>query len=193
MMKEGDSSEIIAYCHKIKEELEKLSYFGRDLSVLVDERDLRAGEKSWDAIKKGYPVRIEIGAREMKEGKIPVFKRTKEKKESILVERDELSSKISSILDDVHVELYTRALEHQKANTTTVSTLNEFKKFFGNESSASAFVIAPFKGDKALEAEIQKEFGVTIRCIPHHLPPSENPCIFTNQSGAKQVIFAKSY
>ncbi len=193
LMKEGDSCEIMNYCLKLKEELESVQYWGRGLSIILDDRELRAGEKSWDQIKKGYPIRIEIGAREMKEGKIPLFLRTKEKKEALYVSKEELKLKISSILDQVQSDLYAKALSYREANTVLVSTQEEFEEIFRKEVNAGRFVLAPFKGDKTLEAEIQKDFGVTIRCIPHNLPPSCHSCLFTKQSNASQVIFAKSY
>jgi prolyl-tRNA synthetase len=193
LMKEGDSSEIMNYCLKLKEELESVNYMGRELSIVLDDRDLRAGEKSWDAIKKGYPIRIEIGAREIKEGKIPLFSRTKEKKEALFVSKEELKLKISSVLDQIHSDLYAKALSYREANTVLVSTHEEFEEIFRKEVGVGRFVLAPFKGDKALEAKIQKDFGVTIRCIPHDLPPSSHSCLFTKQSNACQAIFAKSY
>lgn len=193
LMKEGDSSEIMRYCEQLKAELETVQYRDRMISVYLDDRDLRAGEKSWDAIKKGYPLRIEVGAREMKEGKIALFLRTREKKESRVLKREEILSEISAVLDEIHSELYVKALAYQKANTVAVSTQKEFVEIFGQDVHAGRFVVAPFKGDKALEAKIQKEFGVTIRCIPHNFPPAVYPCLFTKQTGASQVIFAKSY
>jgi prolyl-tRNA synthetase len=193
LLKEGDSSEIINRCYKIKEELESVEYFGRNLSVVVDDRDLRAGEKSWDAIKKGYPIRIEIGSREIKEGRVPLFLRTKEKKEALSIPKEELVSKISSVLDQIHSDLYAKALSYREENTVLVSEREEFEAIFRKEVGVGRFVVAPFKGDKSLEAKIQKDFGVTIRCIPHNLPPSCHSCLFTKQSNASQVIFAKSY
>lgn len=188
LMKEGDPSEITGYCQKLKGELEGAGY-----SVLFDDRDIRAGEKSWDAIKKGYPLRIEVGAREMKEGKIPLYLRTKEKKEAVFVSRGELISKIPSVLDQIHSDLYAKALRHRETNTVLATHRKEFEDIFRQDAPVSRFVLAPFKGDKALEAKIQKEFGVTIRCIPHNVPPMQSPCLFTNKSGAYTVIFAKSY
>ena len=193
LMKDGDSSEILNYCHQMKAELESIQYADRNLSVFIDERELRAGEKSWDAIKKGYPLRIEVGAREMKEGKVALFLRTKEKKDVTFLPRCELSSKISTILNQVHDDLYAKALSYREANTVSVASQVEFEEIFRQEIGTTRFVLAPFKGDKTLEAKIQMEFGVTIRCIPHNLPPCSLSCLFTKQSGASQAIFAKSY
>ena len=54
----------------------------------------------------------------------------------------------------------------------------------------SKFISAPFGGDKALEEKIQKDFGVTIRCIPKHQPTTVDSCLFKSQGSAKEVIFA---
>jgi prolyl-tRNA synthetase len=193
-MKEEGKKEILEYCHSLANDLKELQYAGRSVEVSVDDRDMRAGEKSWDAIKKGVPIRIEIGARDIESGLAPVSLRTKEKGDAIKVPVKELKKKIVSFLDQIHREIYDRALVYQKENTVFASTLAEFEAFFKDERFPSPFVIAPFNGDKAIEASIQKEYGVSIRCIPHKQPSGMSPfCLFTKKSGAKQVIFARSY
>ncbi len=194
LMKEGDSSEILSYCAKLKEELETIQYHDRTISVHLDDRDMRAGEKSWDAIKKGYPLRIEIGAREIKEGKIPLYLRTKEKKDALFTSLDKIISEIPAVLDKIHSDLYAKALHYRESNTVTASSEVEFDQFFRQDTaSTSRFVIAPFKEGKTLETKIQKDFGVTVRCIPHNLPPIESSCLFSKQPGARLAVFAKSY
>jgi prolyl-tRNA synthetase len=193
-MKEEGKKEILDVCHKLADELRELHYVGRSVEVAVDDRDMRAGEKSWDAIKKGTPIRLEIGARDIESGMVSVSMRHKEKGDSLQVPFKELKGKILSFLDQIHREIYDRALVHQKENTFRASTLAEFKAFFEEERLPSPFVIAPFNGDKAIEASIQKEYGVSIRCIPHEQPSGVLPlCLFTKTPATKQVIFARSY
>lgn len=194
-MKEETKAEVLDYCNRLKEELSAIQYFGRPLRVFVDDRDLRAGEKSWDAIKKGYPIRIEVGLRDIEANRLPVFMRHKEKSDSQVLAKEEIVMKIKGLLDVVHTELYQRALAYQKENTVRLNSLTEFEEIFKNDRFPNPFVLVPFNGDKSLEASIQKQYGVTIRCIPHDQPPpsSASSCLFTKQQGAKQAIFAKSY
>jgi prolyl-tRNA synthetase len=120
--------------------------------------------------------------------------RHKEKGDTIKVPLKEIKGKILSFLDQIHREMYDRALVYQKENTTVARSLSEFEVLFKEQRFPSPFVIAPFNGDKALEASIQKQYGVSIRCIPHDQPPHlSSSCLFTKREGAKQVIFARSY
>jgi prolyl-tRNA synthetase len=193
-MKEEGKKEILDTCQRLAAELKELHYAGRQLEVFVDDRDMRAGEKGWDAIKKGTPIRIEIGARDIESGVVPLSMRHKEKGDTIKVPLKEIKGKILSFLDQIHREMYDRALVYQKENTTVARSLSEFEVLFKEQRFPSPFVIAPFNGDKALEASIQKQYGVSIRCIPHDQPPHlSSSCLFTKREGAKQVIFARSY
>lgn len=191
-MQRDTDVEVVKFCHKLAEELSKIEYYGQPIKVFVDERNTRAGDKSWDAIKKGVPLRLEIGARDIEQNKIPLYFRTKEKKDAEVLKREEIAAKIPKFLEEIHHTIYERAVHYRKANTVTVRSLSDFEEVFKSESFPNRFVLAPFSGDKTLEAKIQKDHGVTIRCIPHEQPPPST-CLFTKSPGAKQAIFAKSY
>lgn len=191
-MQRDTDLEVVKFCHKLAEELRGVDYYGAKLKVFVDERNTRAGDKSWDAIKKGVPIRLEIGARDIEQNKIPLYLRTKEKKEAEYLKKEEISARITKYLEEIHNTIYERALNYRKANTVSVRSLTDFEEIFKDESFPNRFVLAPFSGDKTLEAKIQKDHGVTIRCIPHDQPPPST-CLFTKSPGAKQAVFAKSY
>ncbi len=193
VMKDEDRPKTLQYCQKLEEELSELTYYGSDLRVFVDDREERAGEKSWDAVKKGYPIRIEVGPRDIESGKVLVFLRTKAKKERIEIARDKLKVQIVSLLDQVHNELYEQALTYRDANLIEVDSMVDFVDAFKEEGGQNRFVCAPYNGDKALEDKIQKDHGVTIRCIPFSQKEKGASCLFTKREKAQDAIFAKSY
>jgi len=41
----------------------------------VDRRDLRGGEKNWEWVKKGIPVRIEVGPRDLENQSVTLSRR----------------------------------------------------------------------------------------------------------------------
>ena len=192
-MKDEDRARTVEYCKNLEEELSDLFYAGDELRVFVDDRDERAGEKSWDAVKKGYPVRIEIGPRDIGSGKVLLFLRTREKKERIELARSDVKGKILELLDQVHDELYQKALEYRDSQIVEADSMAEFTKIFKDEKNANRFVRAPFNGDKVLEEKIQKEHGVTVRCIPFEQTEKSASCLFTKRENARDAIFAKSY
>jgi prolyl-tRNA synthetase len=66
------------------------------LDVLLDDRDLRAGEKFADADLIGCPIRVTVGKKAREEGKVDVRKR--EKGEDEPVPSDELAAKVLETL-----------------------------------------------------------------------------------------------
>ncbi|MDN3507975.1 MAG: proline--tRNA ligase, partial [Simkaniaceae bacterium] len=75
--KEETREKVMTFCREMKKKLGGVVYHGQKLGVIVDERDLRGGEKVWGWVKKGIPIRIEVGPREVDEGKLSVTKRTR--------------------------------------------------------------------------------------------------------------------
>ena len=51
------------YCTSLVEALADLDFSGEPLRAQVDDRDLRGGEKNWQLIKRGVPLRVEVGPR----------------------------------------------------------------------------------------------------------------------------------
>jgi prolyl-tRNA synthetase len=190
---EKTHSEVLDFCFRLKKALSEISYYEAPLGVDILDDDRRMGEKSWDVIKKGYPVRIEIGARDIASSKFPLYIRTQEKNEKELYSFEEIQDSIVSILEKIHFDLFTKALLHREQNTISVSSMTEFKEVFNSEHFPSKFVMAPYGGDKLLEAQIKEEFGVTIRCIPQKQPKQISPCLFKGAKDPVMALFAKSY
>ncbi len=67
--------EIQSYCNTLQKELEKNSYHGEKIKVLQDRRDMTSGEKKWHWIKKGVPICVEIGPKEVSENTVTLFRR----------------------------------------------------------------------------------------------------------------------
>lgn len=192
-VKDEDREITVEYCRRLQKEISDHSYFGSSIRAFVDERSERAGEKSWDAVKKGYPIRIEIGPRDIENDKVLLFLRTKDKKEKIEVSRGEVCRRIPALLDQIHHELYQEALSFRDSHIISVESLKQFNEVFRESDQKNLFVRAPFYGDRAVEEKIKKEHGVTVRCIPFNQEKPNASCLFTNKREAKEAIFAKSY
>ena len=83
----------------------------------VDKRDLHGGTKSWEWIKKGVPVRIEIGPRDMEKGTVALSRRDQGVKEKQFLPNAEAVGQIGAILESIQETLYQRALAYRDANT----------------------------------------------------------------------------
>jgi len=184
---------ILDFCKELKDSLTEIEYYGTKIGVDVIDDDRRAGEKSWDAIKKGYPIRIEIGSRDIESGKMPISMRTKEKSEKEFLSKEEIKEQLTSMLEGMHDELFKRAQLHQEQNTIKVSSMTDFSEIVKREDFPSKFMKVMYGGDKVLEEKIQKDYGVTIRCIPQSQPKESDSCLFKGARPPQLAIFAKSY
>jgi prolyl-tRNA synthetase len=157
------------------------------ISAHVDNRDIRPGEKYFEWEKKGVPVRVELGPKDIaNESAILVRRDTGEK---IKVTLASLAEGISNLLADIQSNLYNRALEYKKAKTKSVDTWQEFVQAIEEGN----FVLAHWSGDADVEAQIKEETAATIRCIPFDQSEEKGVCIKSGKPSTQRVVFAKAY
>lgn len=189
--KEEDRANILAHCDQLAKELRNIRYHEQRLSVEIDTRELTGGEKAWSWVKKGVPVRIEIGNKEMAADSVFMGRRDKEYKDKKMVTRNDFLASIVRELDDMQAVLFTRAKTFQQENTVEFTDLKAFTEFFKGEGGG--FALVHWNGDAAIEARLKQELNITIRCIPFEFKDKPGKCLFTGEASAKKVIFAKAY
>lgn len=189
--KEETKSEVMSYCEHLSEELKKMTYQGQSLRVIIDARDLRSGEKSWGWIKKGIPLRLEIGQREIESGALGLLRRDKPHKERspfVLTE-------IVSILEEIQSNLLAKATQFREEHTVAIKTKEEFYNFFSSKGDEihGGFALCHWNLDPAFEERVKADLNVTVRCIPLDLPKESGTCIFSGEKTDTRAIFAKAY
>ena len=66
MLRDAPEDEaLLAYCQEIAGDLRKLSALGEPVRVLLDTKAIKASNKRWNWVKKGAPIIVEIGPRDM--------------------------------------------------------------------------------------------------------------------------------
>lgn len=188
--KEEDRANILDYCQKLAQELRQIHYHHRRLSVEVDTRELTGGEKAWSWVKKGVPIRLEIGAKECGSDSVFMGRRDREYKDRKTISRPEFLHTIVNELDDIQATLFKRALEFRDQNIVPINSKEDFYKFFAGDGG---FALAHWNGSAEVEAKIKQDLSVTIRCIPLDNPTGPGKCIFTGEPSKQAVIFAKAY
>ncbi len=63
-----EKSAVLPYCQSLKSELEASRYDDEPVRVRLDDRDLRGGDKKWQWVKRGVPVLVEVGPRDVQGG-----------------------------------------------------------------------------------------------------------------------------
>lgn len=181
---------VLEYCRDLKQALEAQSYLGEPVRVELDDRDIRGGEKTWSWVKKGVPVRIEVGPRDMEKEAVFYARRDKSVKNKVSQEKASFVSEITALLENIQSSLFKKAQDLQKTHTQSIDNKEDFEAYFADEDAGYASV--GFCLDRQLEDELAKRLKISVRCIPNDTVAETVPCIFTGKDG-KRVIFARSY
>lgn len=190
-----EQSAVMEYCHTLVDELKSLRFDDQPLGVILDDRDLRGGEKKWQHIKKGMPLRVEVGPRDIENGGVFVGRRDQPKSNGM--KRDEFVANAVNMLNDLQTTLYTRAAEMREQHTQTFTSLDDFKQYFTPQNQQrpelhGGFAKCHFVDCPEME-EVLKPLKVTPRCIPLAEERSAGVCLFTGKPTDTIGIFAKSY
>ncbi|MEX1017960.1 MAG: proline--tRNA ligase, partial [Phycisphaeraceae bacterium] len=199
--KADDPQKVLDYCHSLAAELRQLDYHGRRIEVEIDTRDIRGGDKNWEWVKKGVPIRLEVGPRDMADNAVFMARRDKTPKEKQSLPRTQFVEQVTAILDEMQQGMFDRAKAFRDEHMRAIKDKEKFYKFFTPKNTEQpeihgGFALAHWCGDEEVAAQVQKDLGVTIRCIPFTDPlgdDSEGRCIFTGKPSPRRVLWAKSY
>jgi len=196
--KEDSKAAVLEATEKLAAALREIRFHGDLIQVEIDARDLGGGVKSWEWIKKGIPLRIEIGPRDLEHGTVAVARRDKPPKEKSFVPAADLPGQVCAILDDIQATLLARATAFRDSQTKVIESRDEFYAFFTPKNADKpeihgGFALAHWNGSAKVEEQIKEDLKVTIRCIPFEDAPEAGTCLFTGEPSRQRVIWAKSY
>ena len=159
---------VMEYCRSLEADLKAQRYGEDRLRVLIDDRDLRGGEKKWFHVKRGVPIRVEVGARDIAKDSVFVGRRDQPKSSGMT--RAEFVDSVVGTLTEIQQGLFDRALAMQKENTKTIDSFDEFKKYFTPKNQKKPEVHGGFAECFFIDCpevdEMLKPLKVTPRCIP---------------------------
>jgi prolyl-tRNA synthetase len=190
---------VLDYAKKIQDELIKLNYDSSNVRVHLDKRDLKGGEKNWQWIKKGIPLRVEVGPRDVENNSVVLYRRDKGVKEKIFLSLPELTETVPSILEEIQKNYFAEAKANLEKHTLTdISNVEQFKAVFTPKNPNKpeihgGFVRAKWCGDEEASRAILDELKVTIRCLPDNQSGTTGTCVLTGKEAKLDAIFAKAY
>ena len=202
--KASDPGAVMRYCETLRDELKAMTYDGRPLRIELDGRDLRGGDKVWSWIKKGVPIRLEIGERDMADDSVFMGRRDRAPKEKGGIKRAEFLATVTTILDEMQSGLFEKASAFRAQHTKIIDDRDEFYAFFTPKSQDAdrpeihgGFALTHWSGSEVVEEQINRDLSVTIRCIPMegqvegaHVP---GVCPFDGKKSPQRVVWAKAY
>lgn len=177
--KDEDRDKVISKCDEIGNKIRTFN-----ITVKIDKRDGRPGPKFFEWEKKGVPIRIEIGPRDMENNTMVVVRRDNFDKQSI---KESEIKKIKDLLDDIQINLFKRAKNFRDQRTKHVQNYKEL-----SEQVENGFAITDWCGNAECEEKI-KENKSTIRCILSSQPKSLGKCVICDKDAKYQILVARSY
>ena len=216
LLRKENRAEILAYCEGLARELRTLRYDDQPLGVELDVRDAPGGEKVWSWIKKGVPIRLEVGQRELESDAVFVGRRDRPQSERFSQSRVEFVATLISQLDNIQHTLFDRARSFRDQHTHRIDSKADLYDFFtpktdrprrssgGRQDDASSqrrdkpeihagFALSHWNGQPEVEETLKNDLNVTIRCLPLGAPEEEGVCVLSGQPSRRRVIFAKAY
>jgi len=187
--------EVMEYVDTLRAELAERTAFGQSVRVEIDDRDIRGGEKKWSHVKRGVPVRLEVGPKDIASGSVFVGRRDQAKSGGM--PRAELVGNIGGMLEELQRGLYDRAKTLRDDNTVTITNEADFRDYFTPADPEQpeihgGFAWCHFDDERAIEP-LLKELKVTIRCLPRGIDSRPGTCFATGKPAHTQAIFAKAY
>ena len=147
----------------------------------------RPGFKFADYELKGVPVRLAIGARDIENGTIEVFRRDTKEKETVSISG--IENYVKELLADIQKNIFKKALDYRKSVTRNVDTYDEFKV----EIEKGGLLLCHWDGTPETEEKIKEETKATIRCIPLEGDKTPGKCMVTGKPSKQRVVFARAY
>jgi prolyl-tRNA synthetase len=175
---------------KGKKERKKFNHLKHaGIRVKYDNADnARPGWKFAEYEKKGVPVRIAIGERDLENNSVEVARRDTKEKQTISI--TDLNISIIELLDDIQTNMFNRAKSFRDSMITEVNSWDEFKDTLEKKGG---FISAHWDGTAETETKIKELTKATIRCIPFDRKEEKGQCVFSGKPSEGRVLFAQAY
>lgn len=204
MLREGDGDAVLLdYCDDLRIALTQQAALGEKLRVLVDRKPGKAAAKRWDWVRKGAPIIIEVGPRDMAEGKVAVLRRDALWREDgkpnfAFTPRGEFAEQATGMIEAIQSGLLEEARARRDANITRgVGTMDELAGFFAADKRHPGWVEVQWSKPtgEALDKVVEqlKVHKLTIRNVPIDAQPADGACIFTGEPAVERVLVARAY
>ncbi len=196
--KEETRQQVLEYCQKLLADLRATAWDGRTIEAEIDTRDIRGGEKLWSWVKKGVPLIVEVGPRDMANDSVFLGRRDVQGLGKKGVPRAEFLQNVGNLLNEIQQNLFNRAKAFRDEHTHSFTDKESFYAFFTPKNKNEpeihgGLAYAYYDGSPEIEKQLKDELKVTVRCLPLDSLNERGTCIFTGKSDAVKAVFAKAY
>ena len=204
MLREDDSdAALLAYCQELRTSLLAQAAFGEPLRVLLDAKPGKAAAKRWDWVRKGAPLVVEVGPRDMEGGKAAVLRRDRlwnaaAKPDFAFTPRAELAAMAPAMLAEIQRALFDQAAERREASVVRgIASLDALKAFFAEDERFPGWAEVQWSRPEgaalAKVVEQLKALKLTFRNVPLGAAPADGTCLFTGGPAVERILVARAY
>jgi prolyl-tRNA synthetase len=194
---------ILDYCNAIAAELNQGSAFGEPVRALVDIKATKAATKRWNWVKRGAPLIVEVGGRDLAAGNVSLLRRDRlynddGKLASAAVPRDAFIASVPALLAEIQTALHDQARARMDANihrgVTDFATLETiYAPDARNPGWVEALWSRPTGAALDKVVERLKALKLTIRNTPADAGAVEGVCLFTGEPAVERILIGRTY
>jgi prolyl-tRNA synthetase len=202
MLRDTDEdAAVLGYCEGLAKDLAALDVFREPVRVLLDRKPIKASNKRWAWVKKGAPIVVEVGGRDVAGGNVSVLRRDKlyneaGKTASIVIPRDTFIAEAVGTLRDIQASLYEDAKIRLDDNIREgANDLADLAGAFDGDKPGWVLVEWAKPSGAALEKVEQwlKGEKLTLRNAPLNQEAATGSCIFTGEKAVERVLVGRAY
>jgi prolyl-tRNA synthetase len=183
---------VLAAANTLAASLRRQQVEGEEIRVEVDLRDDSPANKRWGWIKKGVPLVVELGPRDVNAGTVAFTRRDRIGEKRMNVPLETFVETAAAEIAEYGGVIWQQALDYRAAQMLDgIADLGELTRHF-TEDKTGGFVRAKWSGDPAIDESLGR-LGLTIRCLPHQQSGTEGKCLVTGAPATLDAIYAKAY
>jgi prolyl-tRNA synthetase len=181
---------LLQRAHAVQDELVQAG-----LRVAFDDRlDQRLGARLFAWERRGVPLRLELGQRELDAGNVLAVTRHDGQKRPLALDR--LTASVQQLLAEMQIDMGRRAREFRESRTVAVEDRAELEA-----AVAQGYALARWCESVECAKEIQEATRATVRCFPFErkdggfapLPDDPGPCAYCGGPARRRAIIARAY
>jgi prolyl-tRNA synthetase len=204
MLRDNDEDAgILDYCKTLAVELRQQSAFGEPLRVLLDAKAIKAQTKRWAWVKKGAPVIVEVGQRDVSEGKAAVIRRDRLYKDdgklaTAFTPQADFVADVGRLLEDIQASLHAEAVARRDAAMVAMTSWAELESYFaGDEDTVKGWARVNWArpSGPVLDGIVArlKALKLTMRNSPLEGATPSGRCPFTGDAAMETILIGRAY
>ncbi len=198
-----EDEEVLEYCNALHKELVALTAFDEKVRVKFDKSAAKASNKRWSWIKKGAPIVLEIGPRDVSEGNVAMIRRDALYKDNGKIDmhfigKSDFVGQAAGILQEIQTKLHGEAKDRLDANVKRdIADFADVEKFYKENKKYPGWLEVQWcraTGEELDEIEERlKRYKLTFRNVPVDAAPIDGNCIFTGKPAVERILIGKAY